>query len=99
MLGIKDFIKTFYISYAQENFIRFRLGIYVPEGLRGVAHIMGYKDDRGNVEVSREKLGRRPIQYKHKYKNYKPFNPTEIKEKYLYANRKDRQKRSKRRTK
>ena len=89
----------FSISYAQENYIRFRLGIYVPEGLRGVAHIMGYKDDRGNVEVSREKLGRRPIQYKHKYKNYKPFNPTEIKEKYLYANRKDRQKRSKRRTK
>ena len=52
----------FSISYAQENFIRFRLGIYVPEGLRGVAHIMGYKDDRGNAEVSREKLGRRPIQ-------------------------------------
>ena len=72
--------------------IRFRLGIYVPEGLRGVAHIMGYKDDRGNVPVSREKLGRRPILYKHKYKNYKPFNPTEIKEKYLYANRKDKQK-------
>ena len=56
---------------------------------------MGYKDDRGNVPVSREKLGRRPILYKHKYKNYKPFNPTEIKEKYLYANRKDKQKRSK----
>ena len=72
--------------------LRFRLGIYVPEGLRGVAHIMGYKDDRGNVPVSREKLGRRPILYKHKYKNYKPFNPTEIKEKYLYANRKDKQK-------
>ena len=74
----------------------FRLGIYVPEGLRGFAHAMGYKDNRGEVAVSHEKSGRRPILYKHKYKNYKPFNPTEIKEKYLYANRKDKQKRSKR---
>ena len=52
--------------YAQENLKYFRLGIYVPEGLRGVAHIMGYRDDRGDAEVSREKLGRRPILYKHK---------------------------------
>ena len=51
---------------------------------------MGYRDSRRKVQKPNEKLGQRPVRYKHKYKNYKPFNPVEIKEKYLYANRKDK---------
>ena len=72
--------------------IVFRLGIYVPEGLKGMAHVMGYKESTRKLspKKSNAKLGRRPVNYKHRYKNYKPFNPTEIKEKYLYANRKDK---------
>jgi len=69
-----------------------RLGIYVPEGLKGMAHVMGYKESTRKLspKKSNAKLGRRPVNYKHRYKNYKPFNPSEIKEKYLYANRKDK---------
>ena len=75
------------------NFIiDFRLGIYVPEGLKGMAHVMGYKEPTRKLspKKSNAKLGHRPVNYKHRYKNYKPFNPSEIKEKYLYANRKDK---------
>ena len=68
-----------------------RLGIYVPEGLRGMAHIMGYKDRRRKL-VPNAKSGHRPLTYKHNYKNYKPFNPVQIKEDYLYANRHDQHK-------
>ena len=72
--------------------VGFRLGIYVPEGLKGMAHVMGYKESTRKLspKKSNAKLGRRPVNYKHRYKNYKPFNPSEIKEKYLYANRKDK---------
>ena len=51
---------------------------------------MGIILKKQKVQKPNEKLGRRPIRYKHNYKNYKPFDPVEIKEKYLYANRKDK---------
>ena len=53
-----------------------------------MAHAMGYTDTRRKrLAKFNSKSGGRPVTYKHKYKNYKPFNPVEIKEKYLYANR------------
>ena len=57
-----------------------------------MAHALGYEDQRSKRKAvkSNEKLGHRPVTYRNTYKNYKPFNPTEIKEKYLYANRKER---------
>ena len=64
----------------------FRLGIYIPQGLRGLAHTMGYKDRRRKF-LPNAKSGKRPITYKHKYKNYKHFNPEKIRQNYLYVNR------------
>ena len=58
----------------------------------GLAHSMGYKDRKKNV-LPNAKSGKRPISYKHKYKNYKPFDPEKIRRNYLYANRKDEDKR------
>ena len=90
-LAINDILPLFVIILL--NFIiGSRLGIYVPEGLKGMAHVMGYKEPTRKLspKKSNAKLGHRPVNYKHRYKNYKPFNPSEIKEKYLYANRKDK---------
>ena len=48
---------------------------------------MGYKDRRREV-LPKSKSGKKPIAYKHKYKNYKHFNPETVRQNYLYANRK-----------
>ena len=58
-----------------------------------MAHVIGLKGYRRKRKIlPNAKSGHRPLVYKHNYKNYKPFNPDEIKEHYLYANRRDKHK-------